>query len=169
MPLIRQRLQRSLLRSRKRGALRARSLAESLEHYFVEKSTPSLIESDKILQSIAPFDDWLLKSIPPNCRIPYVSLQALNSYDEIAIPAILMAPSSGNIDEIEKTAAGFLSKYSTNSGTALGCTENEALLHAINEAIERHPLYVLPITLRPDFPTQTLSALEFFLGRNLRS
>ncbi|MEW5621436.1 YcaO-like family protein [Pseudomonas putida] len=123
------------------------ALAESLEHYFVDKSTPPLIESDQILQSIAPFDDWLLKSIPPDCRIPYFSLQALNSYDEIAIPAILIAPSSRNIDEIEKTAAGFLSKYSTNSGTALGCTENEALLHAINEAIERHALSMYYLSL----------------------
>lgn len=123
------------------------ALAESLEHYFVDKSTPPLIESDQILQSIAPFDDWLLKSIPPDCRIPYFSLQALNSYDEIAIPAILIAPSSRNIDEIEKTAAGFLSKYATNSGTALGCTENEALLHAINEAIERHALSMYYLSL----------------------
>lgn len=123
------------------------ALAESLEHYFVDKSTPPLIESDIILQSIAPFDDWLLKSIPPDCRIPYFSLQALNSYDEIAIPAILIAPSSRNIDEIEKTAAGFLSKYATNSGTALGCTESEALLHAINEAIERHALSMYYLSL----------------------
>ena len=123
------------------------ALAESLEHYFVDKSTPSLIESDQILQSIAPFDDWLLKSIPPDCQIPYFSLQALNSYDEIAVPAILIAPSSKNIDEIEKTAAGFLSKYATNSGAALGCTENEALLHAINEAIERHALSMYYLSL----------------------
>ncbi|WP_144966491.1 YcaO-like family protein [Pseudomonas sp. DE0010] len=123
------------------------ALAESLEHYFVDKATPTVIESDKILQSIAPFDDWLLKSIPPGCLIPYFSLQALNTYDEITIPAILISPSPRNINEIEKTAAGFLSKYTSNSGTALGCTESEALLHAINEAIERHALSMYYLSL----------------------
>ncbi|MBF8673451.1 YcaO-like family protein [Pseudomonas fulva] len=123
------------------------ALAESLEHYFVDKSAPAVIGSDQILQSIAPFDDWLLKSIPPGCRLPSFNFQALNSYHEIVIPAILIAPSSKNVDAIEKTAAGFLSKYATNSGTALGCTENEALLHAINEAIERHALSMYYLSL----------------------
>ncbi|MDI9779552.1 YcaO-like family protein [Pseudomonas putida] len=123
------------------------ALAESLEHYFVDCITPATFDSDQILKSIAPFEDWLLNSIPPDCEIPCFALQALNSYDEIKIPAILMAPSSTNIDQIEKTAAGFLSKYATNSGMALGCTENEALLHAINEAIERHALSVFYLSL----------------------
>ncbi|WBM32348.1 MULTISPECIES: YcaO-like family protein [Pseudomonas] len=123
------------------------ALAESLEHYFVDKATPILIDSDQILESIAPYDDWLLKSIPPDCRIPSLSFQALNTYDEITIPAILVAPCSKNIDEIEKTAGGFLAKYATNSGTALGCTENEALLHAINEALERHALSMYYLSL----------------------
>lgn len=123
------------------------ALAESLEHYFVDKSAPAVIGSDQILQSIAPFDDWLLKSIPPDCRLPSFNFQALNSDHEIVIPAILIAPSSKNVDAIEKTAAGFLSKYATNSGTALGCTENEALLHAINEAIERHALSMYYLSL----------------------
>lgn len=123
------------------------ALAESLEHYFVDKSTPTTIASEKILQSIDPFDDWLLKSIPPHCQIPYFGLQALDSYDEIKIPAILIAPSSRNTDEIEKTAAGYLAKYATNSGTAIGCTESEALLHAINESIERHTLSMYYLSL----------------------
>ncbi|WP_085693111.1 MULTISPECIES: YcaO-like family protein [unclassified Pseudomonas] len=123
------------------------ALAESLEHYFVDKTTPATIDSDQILKSIAPFDDWLLKSIPPACQIPYFKLEALNSYDKINLPAIMIAPSFRNIDEIEKTAAGFLAKYGTNSGTALGCTESEALLHAINEAIERHALSMYYLSL----------------------
>lgn len=123
------------------------ALAESLEHYFVDKAIPNIIESDKILQSIAPFDDWLLKSIPPSCKIPYFALHALDSHNEIKIPAILIAPSSSNLKAIEKTAAGFLAKYASNSGTAIGCTESEALLHAINEAIERHALSMYYLSL----------------------
>ncbi|MFJ4112983.1 YcaO-like family protein [Pseudomonas sp. NPDC089758] len=123
------------------------ALAESLEHYFIANTIPTPIDSGKILKSIAPFDDWLLNSIPPDCQIPYFRLQALDSYDEIKIPAIMVAPSIKHIDEIEKTPAGFLSKYATNSGTALGCTQNEALLHAINEAIERHALSVYYLSL----------------------
>lgn len=141
------------------------ALAESLEHYFISTITPASVESDQILKSIAPFDDWLLKSIPPNCQIPYIELQDLNSYDKIKIPAIMLAPSSRNIDEIEKTAAGYLAKYSTNSGTALGCTESEALLHAINEAIERHALsmYYLSLcslTSPPELYRPSISFLE---------
>ena len=123
------------------------ALAESLEHYFVDKASPDSIASDQVLRSIAPFDDWLLKSFPPDCQVPCFRLQALTSYGEIEIPAILIAPSSKNIDEIEKTAAGFLAKYATNSGTALGCTESEALLHAINESIERHALSMYYLSL----------------------
>jgi ribosomal protein S12 methylthiotransferase accessory factor len=123
------------------------ALAESLEHYFVDDITSTIIDSDQILKSIEPFDDWLLNSLPPGCQVPYLRLQGLDSYDEIKIPAIIIAPSTRNIDDIEKTAAGFLSKYATNSGTALGCTENEALLHAINEAIERHALSVYYLSL----------------------
>ncbi|MFK0313355.1 YcaO-like family protein [Pseudomonas sp. NPDC090233] len=123
------------------------ALAESLEHYFIDNFTTTTSNSNQILNSIAPFDDWLLKSIPPDCDIPCVNLQALNSYDEITIPAILIAPSSKNVDGIEKTAAAFLTKYATNSGTALGCTESEALLHAMNEAIERHALSMYYLSL----------------------
>lgn len=123
------------------------ALAESLEHYFVDKAIPTIIASDRIIESIAPFDDWLLKSIPLSCQIPYFALQALDSYDEIKIPAVLIAPSFRNAEAIEKTAAGFLAKYATNSGTAIGCTESEALLHAINEAIERHALSMYYLSL----------------------
>ncbi|WP_265411760.1 YcaO-like family protein [Pseudomonas putida] len=48
---------------------------------------------------------------------------------------------------MQKTAAGFLAKYSTNSGTAIGCTESEALLHALNESIERHALSMYYLSL----------------------
>lgn len=116
------------------------ALAESLEHYFIETSTPNSTLSDEILKSLEPFDDWLLKSIPRGCQLPYFKLESVERYDEISVPAIILAPTARNIDDIERTAAGFLTKYATNSGTALGCTENEALLHAINEAIERHAL-----------------------------
>lgn len=34
----------------------------------------------------------------------------------------------------------FLSRYSTNSGTAFGLTTNEALLHSVNELVERDAL-----------------------------
>ncbi|MDT8926111.1 YcaO-like family protein [Pseudomonas taiwanensis] len=123
------------------------ALAESLEHYFMDAIAPTLISSDHILKSMEPFDDWLLKSIPSNCQIPYFKLEALDSHAEINVPAIMMAPSPQNVDEIERTAAGFLAKYATNAGMAQGCTENEALLHAINEAIERHALSLYYLSL----------------------
>lgn len=116
------------------------ALAESLEHYLIAAQAPNSTASDDILKDMEPFDDWLLKSIPHDCQLPYIKLKSVENYDEIRVPAIILCPTTKNIEDIEKTAAGFLAKYATNSGTALGCTENEALLHAINEAIERHAL-----------------------------
>lgn len=136
--------------------MRAGALAESLEHYFLNTATPTTTSSDTLLSNIAPFDDWLLKSIPTNCAIPCFEFESLNSYDVIQVPAILTAPSQKNADDISRTTASFLAKYATNSGMALGCTESEALLHGINEALERHILSLYYLSLCDLAPPQKL-------------
>ena len=123
------------------------AMAECLEHYFTTTKKPRPFTTERILNAIEPFDDWLIKSIPEGCEIPAFQLEALNTTDTIIVPAILLAPSAENADDIEKTPASFLLKYSSNSGVALGCTEHEALLHALNEAIERHALSVYYMAL----------------------
>jgi ribosomal protein S12 methylthiotransferase accessory factor len=147
------------------------ALAESLEHYFMEAVTPTKVPGNELLKRIEPYDDWLIKSIPAYLEIPCFRFEALSRNEEIDIPAILMAPSPQNIANIEKTSANFLTKYATNSGMALGCTENEALLHAINEAIERHALSLHYLSLcgfaaPPEFYRPSPSFLEDTFGHD---
>jgi ribosomal protein S12 methylthiotransferase accessory factor len=123
------------------------ALAESLEHYVIDITPPNPTTSDQILTSLAPFDDWLLSAIPPGCQVPSFTFEGLKNDAPIDVPAVLVAPSARQVSHIERTAAGFLSKYASNSGMALGCTRNEALLHAVNEAVERHALSMYYLAL----------------------
>lgn len=123
------------------------ALAESLEHYVIDITPPNPTVSDQILTSTAPFDDWLLNAIPPGCPIPSFTFEGLKNDTHIDVPAVLVAPSDRQVSHIERTPAGFLSKYASNSGMALGCTRNEALLHAMNEAVERHALSMYYLAL----------------------
>ncbi|MCY1440900.1 YcaO cyclodehydratase, ATP-ad Mg2+-binding [compost metagenome] len=116
-----------------------------MEHHFLEQcigDEPKVISGQHIHACPHVHDDWLLKSIPASLDIPAFRLNALQGEDSIYVPAVLLNPTSGYVAEILETEASFLTKYSSNSGMALGCTENEALLHAINECIERHALSV---------------------------
>ena len=123
------------------------ALAESLEHYFIDIAPPDPTLSDQILTTVAPFDDWLLNAIPSGCQVPSFTFGGLNNDKHIKIPAVLVAPAARHVSFIERTKAGFLSKYASNSGMALGCTPSEALLHAVNEAVERHALSMYYLAL----------------------
>ncbi|MNJ31984.1 YcaO-like family protein [compost metagenome] len=121
------------------------AVAESLEHHFLEQcigDEPEVISGARIHGCTHSHDDWLLKSVPASLDIPAFRLNSLHGDESIYVPAALLNPCSGYVEEILETEASFLTKYSSNSGMAFGCTENEALLHAINECIERHALSV---------------------------
>ncbi|WP_312936596.1 YcaO-like family protein [Pseudomonas sp.] len=116
------------------------ALAESIEHYFMERSAPVVVSSDQVLASLAAHDDGLLKSLPKDRQLPCFEFKGLHSDEQIFVPAVMVAPSVEQVRAIENTDVGYLAKYASNSGMALGCTRREALLHAMNEAIERHAL-----------------------------
>lgn len=121
------------------------AVAESLEHHFLGNCTTdgAQMMSGDLIQSLARgHDDWLLNSVPTSSQLSAYRMEALEGDSSLYVPSILLNPSSRYIKEANETEAAFLSKYSSNSGMALGCTENEALLHAINECIERHALSV---------------------------
>lgn len=122
------------------------ALAESLEHYLSATPTPISICSETIVETAKGLDDWLLLSLPP-CSIPAFELEAADSHDHLYVPAALLAPDARIASQTGDTPAAFINKYSSNSGTALGCTESEALLHAINEVIERHALSIYYLSL----------------------
>ncbi len=122
------------------------ALAESIEHYLSESG--KYIEtqqtlSDELLSRTEFNDDWIINSIPSSCTLHTCELQALDDDARLPVPAILLSPGEPlTFQTSSNTDLAFLAKYATNSGTALGCSENEAVLHALNEAIERHALSV---------------------------
>lgn len=121
------------------------ALAESIEHL----STFQLNEDDRSIQRCgfiasqkAAECDGFLTSLP--CRSELIDcfrLKTLNETEELLVPSTLLSPLL-KADSSRNAGASmqFLTRYSSNSGTAFGCTKAEALLHGINEVIERHVL-----------------------------
>lgn len=117
---------------------------EAFEHYILEMcvsftrqkicSTQYLLEQNRVLR-----DNFIAQLVDVN------SGELLcNEYEEVStsrkvyIPVLLNNPKYiGDFDSVSE-ASLFLSKYSTNSGTASGSTLEEAILHGANEQIERH-------------------------------
>lgn len=125
-------------------ACKVGALAESIEHHFTTDARYNqtvTCSGKEITLSPALQEDWLLQAIPDACAIPSYSLVSLGQSKKIKIPAVLLTPTQSLIAEASNDPAyAFLGKYASNSGTAIGCTESEALLHAVNESVERHAL-----------------------------
>ncbi|MCW1244143.1 YcaO-like family protein [Pseudomonas sp. SAICEU22] len=121
------------------------ALAESIEHFSTFQpltDAPIRYRSDKIATQKAVAEDGIFTSLPlTENLIECFRLTSLNDTEELFAPCILLCPeTTQNIHEDSNSALRFLSRYSSNSGIAFGCTENEALLHGIHETIERHIL-----------------------------
>lgn len=122
---------------------RVGALYETLEHYLGEQlnnsdihyvapryfSDTPLFSDDSVLALIAEQAEALT-----GCRMYTSALQhTLFSY-----PVALSTPGySGQSLEQDTTNYGALQRYASNSGTAIGASYNEAVLHAANECIER--------------------------------
>lgn len=121
------------------------ALAESIEHLsiFQFNADDSSVQSCGFIASQkAAENDGLFTSLPNASElIKSFKLTTLDQSKELFVPKILLCPrmESANFSG-ENTGMRFLSRYSSNSGTAFGCTNAEALLHGINEIIERHIL-----------------------------
>ncbi|NBA97709.1 YcaO-like family protein [Pseudomonas sp. R5(2019)] len=128
------------------------ALAESLEHYIMLNSTDEQIDlatcNDILMQGHIVADEIIGNLPATELRIPCIKLEGLHSNTSVYVPAAIV---STNEDSLQKTLdcpfTGFLARYSTNSGTAFGCSFNEAILHGLNEVIERHMLSVLYMQL----------------------
>nr|WP_314491950.1 YcaO-like family protein [uncultured Pseudomonas sp.] len=132
------------------------AMAECLEHFSISTSTPTLISSQAIREAVRPYNDGLLHALAGESQVPALQLKAIGSRETLWIPAILLAPCDSNLAAIENTPVAFLARYASNSGTALGCSEKEALLHALNEVIERHALSIYYMALCGLAPSPTL-------------
>ncbi|KAB0495143.1 YcaO-like family protein [Pseudomonas vancouverensis] len=122
------------------------ALAESIEHFStfqLNENDLSTQHCDFITTQKAAEHDGFLRSLPYENKptIECLKLTTFDGMEELFIPAILLCPRMAN-ESLNKATEGtrFLSRYSSNSGIAFGCTKAEALLHGTHEIIERHLL-----------------------------
>jgi ribosomal protein S12 methylthiotransferase accessory factor len=121
------------------------AMAESLEHFALTHhygKDLTNIAIDKIRQQPLLSMDGLIANLPETQSvIECVTLMAPRSGATAQVPAVLHLPGSPLAERIRSYKGfSFLSRYSSNSGIAFGCSEPEAILHGINEVIERHIL-----------------------------
>ncbi|MGN8343279.1 YcaO-like family protein [Pseudomonas sp. SMV71] len=121
------------------------ALAESIEHFSTFKllaDPPTRYCSDKIATQKAVTEDGIFTKLPRTEKsIECFRLTSLNDNEELFAPCALLRPeTTRTIHNDPNSELHFLSRYSSNSGIAFGCTENEALLHGTHETIERHIL-----------------------------
>lgn len=127
---------------------------EAVEHYF---SQPDQINSSVLeFVEIAEF----LKSTPlkiiraletltiiPDATLPFLRYRGLNTDQETLYPLALMCPKyldslhdNPDVRNDNKLNYKTLERYSTNSGIAIGCSEEEAIIHGLLESVERDTL-----------------------------
>ncbi len=100
---------------------------------------------------------FLPACLTPKKLIECFRLTSLNNNEDLFAPCVLLCPkTTQNIHEDSHSALRFLSRYSSNSGIAFGCTENEALLHGAHETIERHILSLFYMAVCGLGPTMEL-------------
>ncbi|MDO7899637.1 YcaO-like family protein [Pseudomonas citrulli] len=128
------------------------ALAEGIEHFSTfqppEEET-TWDHSDNISTQKAVAEDGFFTSLPPSEKpIECFKLTSLDKKEILFVPRTLLCPNpSTNTDKGDSSTLSFLSRYSSNSGIAFGCTKNEALLHGALEVIERHILSLFFMTV----------------------
>ncbi|HEY4831829.1 MAG TPA: YcaO-like family protein, partial [Waddliaceae bacterium] len=120
---------------------------EALEHYVSTQS--SHLQSQCLAFSFSEIEDSLShinkEILPINFKgqyktktAPWVSLKGLSNNSSILLPYFLVNPDyrkqTFSYDDLDYAT---FSEIPTNNGTAIGSTFDEAILHAINELIER--------------------------------
>lgn len=121
------------------------ALAESIEHFSTFRShTDDHISqrSESIATQKTAENDGLFINLPHSEElIKCFKLTTLDNKQTLLIPCILLCPRTADKSLSKNSSAvNFLNRYSSNSGIAYGCTEDEALLHGTLEVIERHIL-----------------------------
>lgn len=120
------------------------ALYEALEHYLIEhhyRDAHIHYQSNSYFKQLDfLFDDSLLDIITQQSPCTLACRHYSNPLDgkSFSYPLILTQPNYADSplpeDHFDYRA---LRRYSSNSGTAIGATHNEAILHGLNECIER--------------------------------
>ncbi|MFK7701524.1 YcaO-like family protein [Pseudomonas caspiana] len=121
------------------------AMAESLEHFALDNnSLTGLVSSviDDIRRQPLLSMDGLLANLPQSSsKIDCVEMNDMLSGAKVTVPAVIQLPCQALGARIEAhPEISYLNRYSSNSGLAFGCSENEAILHGLNEVVERHAL-----------------------------
>jgi ribosomal protein S12 methylthiotransferase accessory factor len=129
------------------------AIYECLEHFY-HKSERYILNESYILStaSISSGNNdlpvYLLKQIFPDSPV------LCSKYTDILEEKDIMYPTFINFHDYidnphkeDKVKYTSLQRYSSNNGSAIGCNRNEALIHAINEKIERDALSLFLIAL----------------------
>ncbi|WP_285706804.1 YcaO-like family protein [Microtetraspora sp. NBRC 16547] len=140
----------------RREEARVGALFEALEHYLTgpavfDPATVELVEAAEI--TAGPLRDeasMVLLARTPAERVACLRYRPLGGGPGTPVPLFLSAPwyvetHAGRLREQAGDACDYanLMRYSCNSGSAIGVTADEALLHALNETIERDALSLL--------------------------
>lgn len=121
------------------------ALAESIEHLCLLMPATSDVSTQSCefvaSQKAAQRDGFLTSLSCLSNSIQSLKLTTVDNTAELFVPTTLLCPRvTNNSVGSACPATQFLSRYSSNSGTAFGCTKAEALLHGTHEVIERHVL-----------------------------
>lgn len=119
----------------------ASGLFEAIEHYYYTNDITidsKLLTVDELLNQ----DEALMEVLPIKLlsgridKVMCIKIKSLYSDKKIWYPAFLIF----DHEVIGDTVPTFIRKYLSNNGLAVGVTRSEALIHGINEVIERETL-----------------------------
>src|SRR6185437_3710208 len=129
------------------------ALFESLEHYLYEhKCTDNLVIAnlDKIKHQLHFTNDFvsdICAKVLKDQQGGMYKYQNYNENIEVLVPSILTCPRylyyTVQVNDLADYSS--IRRYASNSGTAIGINAQEALLHAINESIERDAISLFMI------------------------
>lgn len=117
------------------------ALAETIEHHALEQdymSDKELESTSKLIQQSVTQKDFILNSL---CQRQHENIK-VDQFKDLSgkkyfIPTDYINPTLNKHNELSELSKK-LKKYATNSGTCFSSSKEDALLHAVNEIIERH-------------------------------
>ena len=140
------------------------ALAESVEHYLMQQPHENALiaTTTEIRKQPALALDGIIASLPAgHKKLDCVLMSDDLLAEPTKVPLILLQPEAVVSEKLTiDPELSFMARYSTNSGSAFGCSRNEAILHGLNEVIERHILSNLLMTLCGQHESMALYTLE---------
>jgi len=124
------------------------AIAEALEHRFSQMQRSGEcdeLEAEKLSLVAASLADPILLAVSSFRKQAVIctTMRCSETGEDFSVPIQLINPDAVQLDYDSPDVVQFLGRYSTNSGTALGLSKDEAFIHSVNELFERHFLSLL--------------------------